>query len=121
MVYCYQGDNILTADRHSIKAYLDIKQEETARTTWEHIRRHMEKDTESLSLPDLGIFNPVPLSKLLQAHNPLPLIRNINKWFWHLDVALLFPLRLVWLLISYPADLLYYAFIWMIKIKPMQR
>jgi hypothetical protein len=87
---------------------LGLTDEEQAATFWEYIRRYMEEGPQSVPAPDLDVWNPAEKSELLKLHWPLPVLRSTSWWWWPLDLLLWFPLRVVWFLITYPTEVLYY-------------
>ena len=87
---------------------LGLTDEEQAATFWEYIRRYMEEGPQSVPAPDLDMWNPVQKSELLKLHWPFPVLRSTSWWWWPLDLLLWFPLRVVWFLITYPTEVLYY-------------
>jgi hypothetical protein len=87
---------------------LGLTDEEQAATFWEYIRRYMEEGLQSVPAPDLDVWNPAEKSELLKLHWPLPVLRSTSWWWWPLDLLLWFPLRVVWFLITYPTEVLYY-------------
>jgi hypothetical protein len=82
--------------------------EEEAASAWEYIRRYMEEGPEGLPEPDLDINKALAFDELLTENNPFPIIRNDNKLMWPLHIALFFPTRFIWFLITYPTEVLYY-------------
>jgi hypothetical protein len=91
---------------------------EEAAAAWEYIRRYMEEGPEQLQEPDIGVEKALAFDELLQAHNPFPIIRNDNKLMWPLHIALFFPTRCIWFLITYPTELLYYLLDKKVDMKP---
>lgn len=87
---------------------LGLSDEEQAATFWEYIRRYMEEGPQSVPAPDLDVWNPAEKSELLKLHWPFPVLRSTFWWWWPLDLLLWFPLRVVWFLITYPTEVLYY-------------
>jgi hypothetical protein len=87
---------------------LGLTDEEQAATFWEYIRRYMEEGPQSVPAPDLDVWNPAEKSELLNLHWPFPVLRSTSWWWWPLDLLLWFPLRVVWFLITYPTEVLYY-------------
>ena len=87
---------------------LGLSDEEQAATFWEYIRRYMEEGPQSVPAPDLDVWNPAEKSELLKLHWPFPVLRSTSWWWWPLDLLLWFPLRVVWFLITYPTEVLYY-------------
>jgi hypothetical protein len=87
---------------------LGLTDEEQAATFWEYIRRYMEEGPQSVPAPDLDVWNPAQKSELLKLHWPFPVLRSTSWWWWPLDLLLWFPLRVIWFLITYPTEVLYY-------------
>jgi hypothetical protein len=87
---------------------LGLSDEEQAATFWEYIRRYMEEGPQSVPAPDLDVWNPAQKSELLKLHWPFPVLRSTSWWWWPFDLLLWFPLRVVWFLITYPTEVLYY-------------
>jgi len=87
---------------------LGLTDEEQAATFWEYIRRYMEEGPQSVPAPDLDVWNPVQKSELLKLHWPFPVLRSTSWCWWPFDLLLWFPLRVVWFLITYPTEVLYY-------------
>lgn len=92
--------------------------DEKAAAFWEYIRRYMEEGPQSVPAPDLSIWKPVAYEDLLKLHSPLPIIKTRRKWLWPVCVFVLFPLRIVWFLISFPTEFLYYHLEKRIKVDP---
>ncbi|MBT0964242.1 DUF6708 domain-containing protein [Denitromonas iodatirespirans] len=97
---------------------LDMTDEQQAATFWEYIRRYMEEGPEAVPAPDLDIWRPAEKGELLKLHWPFPILRSKNELFWPFDIAVFFPIRVVWFLISYPTEVLYYHLAKRIKVDP---
>jgi hypothetical protein len=86
----------------------DLTTDQEAAAFWEYIRRYMEEGPEKLPAPDWGIYAPLEFKELVQAHNPLPVLKSKRKWLWPFEVILFFPVRCIWFSIAYPTEVIYY-------------
>ncbi len=98
--------------------HIGLTVDEKAAAFWEYIRQYMEDGPDNLPSPDLEIWHPVEREDLLKLHWPFPIIRNKNPWFWPIHIFIFFPLRIIWFLITYPTEVLYYHLTKRIKVDP---
>ncbi|MBT0964246.1 DUF6708 domain-containing protein [Denitromonas iodatirespirans] len=96
----------------------DVPFDRKADAFWEYIRRYMEEGPQAVPAPDLDIWHPAEKGELLKLHWPFPILRSKNELFWPFDIAVFFPIRVVWFLISYPTEVLYYHLAKRIKVDP---
>ncbi len=92
--------------------------EEEAAAAWEYIRCYMEDGPDKLPDPDLGINKALAFDELLSENTPFPILKTDNKLMWPLHVALFFPIRCIWFLITYPTEVLYYLLDKKVKMNP---
>jgi hypothetical protein len=92
--------------------------EHRAAAFWEFIRRYMEEGPEHLPEPNLGAWRPLDLKGLYLDNTPSPVVRLKTKWLRPLDITVLFPLRIIWFLIPYPTELIYYFVERRVKVNP---
>lgn len=96
----------------------DMTVDQKAAAFWEYIRRYMEEGPQAVPAPDLDIWRPAEKGELLKLHWSFPILRSKNELFWPFDIAVFFPIRIIWFLISYPTEVLYYHLAKRIKVDP---
>ncbi|MEJ2694384.1 MAG: hypothetical protein P8166_15460 [Candidatus Thiodiazotropha sp.] len=95
-----------------------LRIEEEAAAAWEYIRRYMEEGPDELPEPELGIERALTFDELLTVNSPFPIIKTENKLMWPFHIALFFPTRLIFFLITYPTEVLYYLLDKKVKMNP---
>lgn len=96
---------------------LDIPLTERPAAFWEYLRRYMEEGPAGLPAPTSTIRQGVSLREAFWEHFFWPPFKWPWRWTRPLELVLL-PLRVVWFVLWFPTDVLYYHLARRLQVKP---